>query len=253
MSMSKSMRPACFLMMRLLACAVALMLVASCAARKEGPAWEEPEKPTAEAPPQEQPAVQQPETPAAPGEAPVQTPPEEAEAQPAIPQQAEESQNYKDFTFRNVRQYFVMNDQEGRILAVEGFAVNHSTAPKDFITVEASLFDDVGTKIASKRSVAGVTVPVSQLETFSSENLESLLHDEVGIFMTNVNIAPGGEVPFMVLFYNPPDGVSEFGVKVVDAQDTEADQGEPSQPADDGDPMQPAATGMPGASSPVVQ
>ena len=29
----------------------------------------------------------------------------------------------------------------------------------------------------------------------------------------------GGEVPFMVLFYAPPEDVAEFGVKIVDVKD----------------------------------
>ena len=38
----------------------------------------------------------------------------------------------------------------------------------------------------------------------------------------NTNVLPKGEVPFMVVFYNPPPDVAEFGVKIVDAKDVEA-------------------------------
>ncbi len=233
MFMMKSNQPLLYRAALLLACCVALVLLASCAAQEPKDAWQTPEKPVTEEP-REAPPEDTLEPPA-PERTPAAEPPpviEPTPGQPA-PEDTAEPLDFKEFTFRNVRQYFVVNDKEGRILSVEGFVVNRSSTAKDFITVEASLFNADGEKIASKRSVGGVTVPVSQLESFSREDLESLLHDEVGIFMTNVNIAPGGEVPFMVLFYDPPENVKEFGVKVVEAQETEADQSGGVRPAAD--------------------
>ncbi|TVM14368.1 hypothetical protein DPQ33_17615 [Oceanidesulfovibrio indonesiensis] len=229
MFMKKSNRPFIRRTVLLMACCTALLL-ASCAAQEPTDAWQPPEKPVSEetrvAPPEEvaEPPVSE--------RTPVDETPSVIEPTPGPADEEDAEQlDFKEFTFRNVRQYFVVNEKEGRILSVEGFVVNRSATARDFITVEASLFDADGQKIANKRSVGGVTVPVSQLESFSREDLESLLHDEVGIFMTNVNIAPGGEVPFMVLFYDPPENVREFGVKVVEAQETEADQGNAVRPA----------------------
>ncbi|MFW5734169.1 MAG: DUF3426 domain-containing protein [Oceanidesulfovibrio sp.] len=230
MGMMKSNRPGVLRATRVLLCCATLVLMASCAPQEPPEAWQEPEKPAVREPAAD-PAPTTVQEPPAPEPPEVAVPPT---IEPAPPQQAEEPAepvDFKQYTFRNVRQYFVVNEKEGRILAVEGFVINRSDSAKDFITVEASLFGGTGEKVAAKRSVGGVTVPIAQLESFSREDLESLLHDEVGIFMTNVNIAPGGEVPFMVLFYDPPENVKEFGVRVVEAQETEADQGAPVHPA----------------------
>ena len=47
----------------------------------------------------------------------------------------------------------------------------------------------------------------------------SFLNNKVELLANNTNIPPGGEVPFMILFYDPPENVAEFGVKIVDVKD----------------------------------
>ncbi len=39
--------------------------------------------------------------------------------------------------------------------------------------------------------------------------------------MKNTNLQPGMGVDFMILFYNPPENVSEYGLEVVQALDVE--------------------------------
>jgi hypothetical protein len=51
--------------------------------------------------------------------------------------------------------------------------------------------------------------------------LEAFINNKLEVLTNNTNIPPGGEVPFMVLFYNPPPTVAEFGVKIVDVRDPE--------------------------------
>ena len=58
-----------------------------------------------------------------------------------------------------------------------------------------------------------------QLQVLSEKEMESFLNNKVEILTNNTNVMRGGEVPFMVLFYAPPEGVAEFGVRIVDARD----------------------------------
>lgn len=127
----------------------------------------------------------------------------------------------KRFKLQGVRQYYVKNERLGSMLVVEGRAVNAGREPVDLVEVEARLFGAGGQVLTVKRAMAGVTVAVSQLETFLEADIEALLNDEAGILTTNRNVAPGNSVPFMVVFFNPPEGVVEFAVKVVDAQPAE--------------------------------
>ncbi|WP_051286242.1 DUF3426 domain-containing protein [Megalodesulfovibrio gigas] len=128
----------------------------------------------------------------------------------------------KRFKLQGVRQYYVKNERLGSMLVVEGRVVNAGREPVDLVEVEATLFGAGGAVLMVKRGMAGVTLALSQLETFLEADIEALLNDEAGILTTNRNVAGGDSVPFMVVFFNPPEGVTEFAVKVADAQPAEA-------------------------------
>jgi hypothetical protein len=53
------------------------------------------------------------------------------------------------------------------------------------------------------------------------KELDAFINNKLEVLANNTNIPPGGEVPFMVLFYNPPPTVTEFGVKIVDVREPE--------------------------------
>jgi translation elongation factor EF-G len=57
-----------------------------------------------------------------------------------------------------------------------------------------------------------------QLQVLGEQDIEQALANKIDIMATNTNVLPGGEVPFMVVFYSPPDNAAEFGVKVIDAK-----------------------------------
>lgn len=129
------------------------------------------------------------------------------------------------FKLQGVRQYFVKNQQAGSLLVLEGRVLNAGKEAVDLIKIEATLMDKAGKVLSSKKALAGVTVALSQLETFPEADLEALLNDEAGILMSNLNVGNGDAVPFMVIFYKPPQGVSEYGIKVVEALPAEAVNG----------------------------
>ncbi|MGE4298678.1 MAG: DUF3426 domain-containing protein [Desulfovibrionaceae bacterium] len=125
----------------------------------------------------------------------------------------------KDIELRGVRQYILPNEKAGQILVVEGSAFNNFQIPKELIKVSVTLFDASGVSIVSKTVLCGNTASLFQLKTLGEEDLESVLQNKVGVLTANTNVPPGGEVPFMVVLYNPPDTMRQFAVKVVAAQD----------------------------------
>lgn len=134
-------------------------------------------------------------------------------------QKPEETAKVKDIMLQNVRQYYVSNEKAGQLFVIEGKAVNNFKAPKEMIKLEASLFDDKGATLASQAELAGNTVSLFQLQVMTRDELKNALASQVGVLTNNTNIAPGGEAPFMLVFFDPPEAVKEFGVKVVDAKD----------------------------------
>ncbi len=125
----------------------------------------------------------------------------------------------KKIALEDVKQYFVKNDMVGNLLVIQGKAVNHFNRPKALIKIEATLYDDKGNILKKKQILCGNTLSLFQLQSWPKKRLEDELNSKVGILMKNTNIPPGGSVDFMVIFYNPPSNMSEYGVRVIQAED----------------------------------
>ncbi|AGC50032.1 zinc-ribbon domain-containing protein [Lawsonia intracellularis] len=119
---------------------------------------------------------------------------------------------------RDVVQYNINNEKLGNISVIEGKVVNGFSDPRELIRLEASLYDKNGKLLVSKEQLAGTSVSLFQLQVLGEQELERALTNKIDILANNTNIPPKGEVPFMIVFYNPPDNAAEFGVKVIDAR-----------------------------------
>ncbi|MGD9610839.1 MAG: DUF3426 domain-containing protein [Desulfovibrionaceae bacterium] len=135
------------------------------------------------------------------------------------PAKPEDAAKVKEIMLQNVRQYYVSNEKAGQLFVIEGKAVNNFKTPKEMIKLQATLFDDKGASLASQDALAGNTVSLFQLQVMTRDELKAALSSQVGVLTNNTNIQTGGETPFMVVFFDPPEAVKEFGVKVVDAKD----------------------------------
>lgn len=156
-------------------------------------------------------------------------------------------------TMRNVRQYYVNNEKIGKVCVIVGDVRNEFPQPKALIRVEAAVYDKDKRPLAMKQQLAGSQLSLFQLQVLGEKELESFLQSSTDIYIRNSNVPPGGEVPFMVLFYVPADKVAEFGVRIVGVEDVAPQPGmTPAQPAP-ATPMQaPAPAQMP-APAPGVQ
>lgn len=132
------------------------------------------------------------------------------------------AKNVEMLTMRNVRQYNLLNEKEGKVFVIEGKVVNEFPEPRDFIELEAALYDADKRPVTVKRQMAGSQLSLFQLQVLSQKEMESFLNNKMEILANNTNVPSGGEVPFMILFYGPPDEVAEFGVKIADARQSPA-------------------------------
>ena len=118
-------------------------------------------------------------------------------------------------SFRAVTGLFVNTEHSGELFVVKGMVVNDYPKPRSFILVKASILDDKGNVVRSKRAYAG--------NSFSDEELKKLPYQEIEKFMknprgrdgSNVNVAGGASIPFMIVFQNLPSDLSEFSVEAV--------------------------------------
>lgn len=132
------------------------------------------------------------------------------------------AQKVERLTMRNVRQYNLLNEKVGKVFVIEGKVVNEFDTPRDFIELEGAIYDADKKALASKRQLAGTQLSLFQLQVLTEKEMESFLNNKMEILANNTNIPPGGEAPFMILFYAPPDNVAEFGVKIVDVKTSAA-------------------------------
>jgi tRNA nucleotidyltransferase (CCA-adding enzyme) len=72
--------------------------------------------------------------------------------------------------------------------------------------------------VQSREFLAGNTVSLFQMQILSEDELEAALQAKVGILSNNTNLRPGMDVPFMVVFPNPPETIQEYGLKVIEAR-----------------------------------
>ena len=121
-------------------------------------------------------------------------------------------------TFRGVRQYTLSNEKIGLISVIEGKTLNGFDEPRELIRIEASLFDKDGKVLDKKQQMAGTSVSLFQLQVLGEKELEQALGNRIEILSNNTNVPPGGEVPFMVVFYKPAETATEFGVTVIEAK-----------------------------------
>ncbi len=142
-------------------------------------------------------------------------------AEPEVPIQQPEvmaGEEASQISLQNVRQYFVSNEKIGQLFVVEGKARNDFPTAMELIKIEANLFDEQGEVVQRKEFLAGNTVSLFQLQILSEEELEAALQAKVGILSNNTNLRPGMDVPFMVVFPNPPETIQEYGLKVIEAR-----------------------------------
>jgi predicted Zn finger-like uncharacterized protein len=127
----------------------------------------------------------------------------------------------RNIVLKNVKQYYVANEKTGNLFVVEGKAVNQFSGPKEQIKVEVVLYDGTGNVLASQAFLCGNVLSQFQLQVQTRAEIEEGLKSEVGILSNNTFIRPGASTPFMAVFFEPPTGVKEFLVKVVDVGDPE--------------------------------
>ena len=110
------------------------------------------------------------------------------------------------------RGYFLKNIRGQQLFVIEGNVMNTTEHPVSFIKLTAHIADNNNVLIASKLFFAGNILTDDQLRTFTSDQINSALNNEMGQSLKNFNIPPKNSIPFMVVFFDVPDNLSSFDV-----------------------------------------
>ncbi len=118
-------------------------------------------------------------------------------------------------SFKGVTGSFINTTKSGQLFVVRGTVVNGYPKPRSFILVKASILDDKGQVVRSKRAYAGNVFTDEELKNLPFQEIDKALKNPRGKDGANVNVAPGASVPFMIVFQNLPSDLSEFTVEAV--------------------------------------
>lgn len=135
-----------------------------------------------------------------------------------LDQRSESDGAVKDIALRNVSQYMVQNKHIGSLLVIEGRAVNSSDGPKKGIKLQATVFDKQGQKLRSKEFFCGKSVSLAQLQSFRKKELQTAFSSDLARLSERKRVDKGESLPFMVIFFSPPQEMAEFSLRVLGAR-----------------------------------
>lgn len=104
----------------------------------------------------------------------------------------------------------------GKILLVEGIAMNNSDYTLSSIRVKGKLMDTNRNIVAEAEAYCGNLLSGEELRNLTRREIERELRMPSGRDRRGVTIPPGGPIPFMIAFVNPESEAGRFAVELVD-------------------------------------
>lgn len=121
-------------------------------------------------------------------------------------------------TLVDVRQTVVRNQNLGPLVVIQGYARNDFDTAREFIMVEGRLLDKEGNVLTAGSVYCGVSLTLTQLEILTKEELRNALNDNVSVLANNVDIQPGRQVHFLLVFVGVPLNLYSYEVRPVSAK-----------------------------------
>jgi predicted Zn finger-like uncharacterized protein len=118
-------------------------------------------------------------------------------------------------SLRAVTGAFVDSEKAGSLFVVRGMVKNNYSKSRSLILIKANIMDDKGQVIRQKLAYAGNTFQDEEVRVLPLDEMEQAMKNKNGKGESNVNLAPGGTIPFMVVFENLPENLTEFSVEAV--------------------------------------
>jgi len=141
--------------------------------------------------------------------------------QKPIPVEILTDKGVKNLTFKEVSGSFVQSEVAGRRFIVRGRIINNYPEPRSYILVKAEILDEKGQVIRRKLAYTGNVYTENEVKKMPMAEIDKILKNRLGRNKMNFNIKPNTEVPFMVIFENLPQNLSEFSVEAVSSSPNE--------------------------------
>jgi predicted Zn finger-like uncharacterized protein len=117
--------------------------------------------------------------------------------------------------FSSVAGSFVDFEKGGRLFVIRGVVGSKYPKPRSYILIKGNILDNKGKVVMSKQSYAGNTFTKEEIKTLPLEEVKKAMNNRDGMARKNFNLSSGATIPFMIVFDNLPDNLSEFTVEAV--------------------------------------
>ncbi len=115
--------------------------------------------------------------------------------------------------FSSVAGSFVDSEKGGRLFVIRGVVGSKYPKPRSYILIKGHILDNKGEAVKSKQSYAGNTFTDEEIKTLPLEEIKRAMNNRDGMARKNFNLSSGATIPFMIVFDNLPDNLSEFTVE----------------------------------------
>ena len=117
------------------------------------------------------------------------------------------------YKVENLAGFYETDGKAGKRFVVKGMITSQGPEKTSGIRIRAELLDKSNQTIAEKTAYAGNIIPA--LNSADREQIETAMANRFGDKLSNVDIPPGQSVPFMVVFFDPPEGIEEYRVEAL--------------------------------------
>ncbi len=129
----------------------------------------------------------------------------------------------KDFvitqvTVQDLKQRIVKNVLLGDLRVLEGTVLNQSEYVISQIQVRGKIYDAAGAVLNERTSACGNILTDEELASMTGDDIQKTLTLLGGRDVSNDQIAPGGRIPFMIVFPNVPPAAAKTTVLPVGAE-----------------------------------
>ncbi|OEU75165.1 MAG: hypothetical protein BA874_03840 [Desulfuromonadales bacterium C00003068] len=109
--------------------------------------------------------------------------------------------------------YYVENSVSGQLFVIKGLATNDHITAQSELCVKGTLYQKKGTPLLHQTAYCGNIISDEELKSASMSSLNNQMANPFGAALSNVNVAPGQSLPFMIVFTDLPDELNEFSVE----------------------------------------
>jgi pilus assembly protein FimV len=114
----------------------------------------------------------------------------------------------------DVNSKFLLNVKDGKLFVITGRVKNGYSDVRRFISINGRLYKKGKILDQTEMVFCGNILSDIELSNIELEAIKKRLSNRFGDNKSNMQIKPGGELPFMLIFSNLPEDLEEFSIEV---------------------------------------